>query len=310
MDTQAVVLDAPKRLSVRTIGLRDRGPDDVVVDVDFSGVSTGTERLLWSGRMPAFPGMGYPLVPGYESVGRVVDAGENARRRIGETVFVPGASCFSDARGLFGGAARTIISPQSRVVAIDPSLQDRGVLLALAATARHALADWDPPELIIGHGVLGRLLARLTLLKGARAPVVWETNPLRQPGAAGYSVIHPEADDRRDYGVIFDASGDVSVLDSAVQRLRRGGEIVLVGFYDRPLSIAFPPAFAKEARFRIAAEWSPDDLIAVWSLLEMQHLQLDGLITHTRTVAEAVSAYESAFNDADCLKMVIDWRAC
>jgi 3-hydroxyethyl bacteriochlorophyllide a dehydrogenase len=28
--------------------------------------------------MPSFPGMGYPLVPGYESVGRIVDAGADA----------------------------------------------------------------------------------------------------------------------------------------------------------------------------------------------------------------------------------------
>ena len=42
--------------------------DEIVVDVEFSGISTGTERLLWDGRMPPFPGMGYPLVPGYESV--------------------------------------------------------------------------------------------------------------------------------------------------------------------------------------------------------------------------------------------------
>ena len=47
----------------------------MLVEVDYSGISTGTEKLLFNGRMPAFPGMGYPLVPGYESVGRIVDAG-------------------------------------------------------------------------------------------------------------------------------------------------------------------------------------------------------------------------------------------
>jgi 2-desacetyl-2-hydroxyethyl bacteriochlorophyllide A dehydrogenase len=45
--------------------------------------------------MPTFPGMGYPLVPGYESVGRVVAAGPKARLRVGERVFVPGAQAAS-----------------------------------------------------------------------------------------------------------------------------------------------------------------------------------------------------------------------
>ena len=59
-------------------------------------VSTGTEKLLYTGRMPAFPGMGYPLVPGYESVGRVVEAGPHSGLRVGQGVYVPGARCYGD----------------------------------------------------------------------------------------------------------------------------------------------------------------------------------------------------------------------
>ena len=159
METLAVVLEAPEKLSLKTLELRDAGRDDVIVDVHFSGISTGTERLLWSGRMPPFPGMGYPLVPGYESVGRVVDAGADAKDRIGQTVFIPGSTGFIGARGLFGGAAQRLIAPSARVIPIQESLASQGVLIALAATARHAIADGAlPPELIIGHGVLGVIL--------------------------------------------------------------------------------------------------------------------------------------------------------
>ncbi|WP_373928646.1 alcohol dehydrogenase catalytic domain-containing protein [Sphingomonas aerolata] len=103
MDALAVILEAPERLALRTLSLTPMGDADLCVEIDWSGISTGTERLLWSGRMPEFPGMGYPLVPGYESVGRIVDAGVEARARIGEYVFVPGANCYRQARGLFGG---------------------------------------------------------------------------------------------------------------------------------------------------------------------------------------------------------------
>jgi 3-hydroxyethyl bacteriochlorophyllide a dehydrogenase len=75
MNSLAVVMQEPERLSLSRLELQPPGADDIVVDVEWSGISTGTERLLWTGRMPAFPGMGYPLVPGYESVGRVVQAG-------------------------------------------------------------------------------------------------------------------------------------------------------------------------------------------------------------------------------------------
>ena len=306
MNAVAVILESPERLSMRSLALNPVGAADVVVQVDWSGISSGTEKLLWTGRMPPFPGLGYPLVPGYESVGRIIDAGSDARARIGEWVFVPGATCYRDARGLFGGTARTVVIPSARAVPIDAALGREGILIALAATAYHAIAGGDAPDLIVGHGILGRLLARLTIARGAPAPTVWETNAGRRDGA-GYAVTDPQADERRDYRNIFDASGAPDMLDVLIPRLGRGGEIVLAGFYDR-LSFSFPPAFMREARLRVAAEFTPDDVAATAALIAIGALKLDGLISHTRPAAEAEEAYPQAFTDPDCLKMVLDWR--
>ena len=71
LNTLAVVLQEPHRLVLRELTLDAPGDADVIVDMEWTGISTGTERLLWSGTMPAFPGFGYPLVPGYEAVGRI-----------------------------------------------------------------------------------------------------------------------------------------------------------------------------------------------------------------------------------------------
>jgi bacteriochlorophyllide a dehydrogenase len=308
MQTLAVVMDAPERLSLQHLELCALGENDVLVEVEYSGISTGTERLLWTGRMPPFPGMGYPLVPGYESVGRVIDAGANARIRMGERVFAPGASCYKGARGLFGGAARRVIIPASRAIPVSESLIEKGVLIALAATARHAIAGGKVPDLIIGHGVLGRLLARLAVAAGGNPPVVWETNHARHGGAAGYHVVHPEDDDCRHYTSIYDVSGDSALLDTLIARMGKGGEIVLAGFYDQMLSFSFAPAFMREARIRVAAEWTPEDLVATTKLIEARTLSLDDLITHCQSAKEAATAYPIAFADADCLKMILDWR--
>lgn len=308
VDTVAVLLEAPERLVLSRLDLTPPGEEDIVVDVEWSGISTGTERLLWSGRMPPFPGMGYPLVPGYESVGRVASAGAASKRRVGERVFVPGAKCFGPVRGLFGGAASRLVVSGARAVPIDEALGEDGVLMALAGTAQHAIAA-ELPELIIGHGVLGRLVARLVVAAGG-APTVWETNPARADGAMGYQVVAPENDARCDYRSICDVSGDSGLLDTLVQRLAPGGEIVLAGFYSAPLSFSFPPAFMREARFRVAAEWREPDLIAVRDLLDAGRLSFEGLITHRRDATAAPDAYRTAFNDPACLKMILDWRAC
>ena len=316
MNTTAIVLEQPEHLMLSCLDLTPPADDDVVVDIEYSGISTGTEKLLWNGRMPTFPGMGYPLVPGYESVGRIVEAGPRATHRVGERVFVPGARCYGEVRGLFGGAASRVVVSDARVTPVSDTLGNSSVLAALAATAYHAVSGAGKrnpiiaPELIVGHGVLGRLLARMVVAAGFAPPTVWETNPVRTAGAEGYPVIKPEEDSRRDYHAIYDVSGDARILDSLVARLAPGGEIVLAGFYTEPLNFAFAPAFMREAQIRCAAEFKKPDLLAVKELAGSGVLSPHGLVTRHAEPMQAGAAYRTAFDDPGCLKMVLDWRHC
>ena len=308
MQALAIVFQAPQQLRVLDLELPKLGAGDIEVQVEYSGISTGTERLLWDGTMPAFPGMGYPLVPGYESVGRVVNKGTDVDLPLDTRVFVPGAQCFTGVQNLFGGSASRLVVQAARTVAVQESLGAQSVLMALAATAQHALAGGAPPDLIIGHGVMGRLLARLTLAAGHPAPTVWELNPARQNGGEGYAVCSPLEDARRDYRAIYDVSGDSDILDKAIARQAPGGEVILAGFYKQSLSFAFAPAFMRETRIRIAAQWKPEDLLKVAALAHDGQLSLRDLITHTGLPAKAEAAYQTAFGDADCLKMILDWN--
>lgn len=308
MDTVAVVLEQPGKLALRTVTLQDPGADDIVVDAVWSGISSGTERLLWAGRMPHFPGMGYPLVPGYETVARVRQGARGFAE--GDLVFVPGANCYKDVKGLFGGAAARIVLPAARAVKLEGISDESGILIALAATAHHAVTGGAAlPQLVVGHGLLGRLIARVTMALGGEAPTVWETQAARRDGAAGYDVITPSSDTRRDYATICDASGASGLLDTLVPHLRKQGEITLAGFYEEPLSFTFPPAFMREAKIRISAEFTKPDMEAVKALVADGRLTLSGLITHHAAATTAAEAYEQAFTDPACIKMALDWSA-
>ena len=241
METKAVVMTGPKKLSLEALKVREPNKDEVVVEIKYSGISSGTEKLFWSGQMPHFPGMGYPLVPGYESVGEIVSAATDTGFKTGDYVFVPGANCFGEIRGLFGGTAKTLVTSAERIIKIDSSMKEQGALFALAATARHAIAGFgnELPDLIVGHGVLGRLLARLTIAAGGKPPTVWELNDDRIGDATEYSVIHPDKDIRKNYKSIYDVSGDSSIVDNLVARIEKGGEIVLAGFYPGNINFAF-----------------------------------------------------------------------
>jgi bacteriochlorophyllide a dehydrogenase len=163
MNDLAVVLSSPKSLA--ELELTPPADDDVVVDIEWSGISTGTERCC--GRAHAgLPGMGYPLVPGYESVGRVVQAGAGAGLQVGEhglrarrQLLRRGARPVRRRGVAPGGARRTRGAGRRRA----------GRAARAAGAGRHGLPRGVrrrprepivPPDLIVGHGVLGRLLAR------------------------------------------------------------------------------------------------------------------------------------------------------
>jgi len=265
--------------------------------------------------MPPFPGLSYPLVPGYETVGTVAQMGaEVTGLSLGDLVFLPGSYAFQGVQNIFGGSGSRLVVPHERAVKLDAALGVKGVLLALAATAHHVFTvgrEGLPlayPDLIIGHGIMGRLLARMVVAAGKPAPVVWETQAVRQSGALGYGVIHPDDDARKDYRCICDVSGDSGILNRVIPKMAAGGEVVLAGFYKQDLSFSYAMAFMREASIRVAAQWKKHDLDAVVAMFHNGSLPLEGLITHFETPQRAQQAYEVAFGNPQCLKMVIDWR--
>ena len=328
LSSNAIVFRQPGSLAVQTVNLTPATEDDLVIDVLSSGISTGTEKMLWNGTMPAFPGLAYPLVPGYEAVGVIRRAGSNCSLNEGETVFVPGASCYQgDLRGLFGASASTLVVPESRVMPVGGLPNNQATLLALAATAMHILTyrvrQLQPgenlhisdivssvPQLIVGHGVLGRLLARICVAAGADAPLVCELDALRQQGAIGYDVVSPDAVALSQLAHVVDVSGSCGDhFNRLIAKLGKGGRLTLGGFYSEPVTFDFAPAFMREATIGIAAEWVPDDLSLVLALLQAGVLNFDGLVTHELPINKAQEAYSQAFDDPACLKMIINWSA-
>lgn len=330
LSSNAVVFEKPGQLTLRSLSIKTPEKNEIVIDVEATGISTGTEKLLWNGSMPAFPGLSYPLVPGYEAVGLVSSIGEDGAGplQIGDRVFVPGANCYhDDVRGLFGASASRLVVPAARVVPTDKLPAEQATLLALAATAMHILtrsircntgkqelklSEIIPcvPQLIVGHGVLGRLLARLVVALGAQAPTVWENNPARQSGAEAYEVISPVDDNGASRTHIVDVSGSCGDhFNQLIANLSKGGCLTLGGFYNEPVNFNFAPAFMREISVSIAAEWVPDDLQLVMSLVRSGTLSLDGLVTDQYLHTQANQAYTRAFNDPDCLKMILNWSA-
>jgi bacteriochlorophyllide a dehydrogenase len=313
--TRAIVISEPQRLELREVQLTPPGPEDVAVCTLYTSISAGTERMLLAGRMP-HPMLAFPVIPGYETVGRVVGLGPDVPPALeGQLVYVGGARCFEGVNPAWGGQAAVLHADHRRVVPLDGIAPRSGVLLALAATALHGidlLGDVAGKRvLVLGQGPVGQLAARIARGRGAWVAVADRT-PARLTRATADLVVNAAETSLADalggpVDALVEASGSMEALAGALAHLANESAVLLLGYYDE-LRLPYMPLFLKQARLLTAREWAPGDLQRCRDMLASGALDVSGLITHSFALEHFQEAYRVALHEPECLKLVIEWE--
>ena len=312
--TAAVVISAPGEVGLQTVTLKTPGPNDVVIQTAYTSISSGTERMLLAGQMP-HPMLQLPVVPGYETVGRVVATGANVDVSWQDRwVYVGGALCYEGVNAAWGGQAALLFTDVERVVALNDLDPRQGLLLALAATARHGVDQVQPTAeqrvLVLGQGPVGQLAARFARQTGAWVAVADRVESRLAKSVADQIVnaaeqslvetVNPKVN------VIIEATGSMEVLTAALPLLANGGTILLLGYY-QTLQLPYMALFLKEARLLTAKEWAPGDLVRCRNAIQAGTVEVASLLTHQLPITDVAQAYTVALKDPDCLKLVLDW---
>lgn len=230
---RAFWVTSPGRGEIRPVALGDPGPDDVVVRTLFSGISRGTESLVFRGGVPAdqytvmrapfqdgeFPA---PVKYGYLSVG-IVERGDPAL--VGRTVFC-----------LYPHQTAYVVPVSAVALVPDAVPPRRAVLAGMVETAVNAL--WDAAPLIgdriavVGAGTLGCCVARIARgIPGADITLV-DVDRSKADIARGLQVAFREpasAPGARD--LVFHTSSTGAGLQSAVDLLAPEGRVVELSWY-------------------------------------------------------------------------------
>jgi 2-desacetyl-2-hydroxyethyl bacteriochlorophyllide A dehydrogenase len=292
---------------------RTPGPNEVVVRARASGVSQGTELLLYRGEGPERfdPSLGgdpaaptYPRRYGYAWVGEVIAKGPHARFGEGTRVFA--LAPHGDEHVLDSALVRPLPEDFSATRAVLAANLETAVTCAWDANV--GLGD---DAVVLGGGVVGILTAWLLARSGATVTLVERSEKRR---AAARALVRsamiesdPEPDGTAD--VVIEATGDPATLDAAVAWARPEGRIVVASFYGaRRAPIDLGDAFHRrrlELRAsqvssippRLRERWTPGRRwLLVLSLLHER--ALDALIT-TVPFADAPSLYATLDTDAD-----------
>src|SRR6476619_2209871 len=90
--TEAIVVPQPHELTFQAVKLRPLGQDEVLVKTKYTSISAGTERMLLAGQLVQMAGLPFPCIPGYETVGEVIEVGPDVPEGfIGQMVFIGGS---------------------------------------------------------------------------------------------------------------------------------------------------------------------------------------------------------------------------
>jgi threonine dehydrogenase-like Zn-dependent dehydrogenase len=245
-DAHAFWLREPGVGEIRPAPLREPGPGDVLVRTLRSGVSRGTETLVFRGGVPVsqyaamrapfqdgdFPG---PVKYGYLSVG-VVEQGPPQLR--GRTVFC-----------LYPHQTAYVVPAQAVVVVPDDVPPARAVLAGTVETAVNALWDGGPllgdRITVVGAGMVGCSVARLlTRIPGVQVTLV-DIDAARADVAAALGVgfaLPADAGDGRD--LVVHTSATSAGLQQSLDLLAPEGTVIDLSWYgDAEIRLSLGGAF-------------------------------------------------------------------
>ncbi len=172
---KAITYTAVNTVEVREYTLGDVGPTDIVVKTRYTMVSSGTELRLLGGHYGAKDK--YPFVPGYSSVGEVIDVGSDAVGfRVGDRVSCRNSKPLPGVNAMWGGQASVQVhatTGEDRPVLLPAGAEFLDYVTAeiSAISLRGVLAaDPKPGEtaVVLGQGLIGAFSAAWLNARGCR----------------------------------------------------------------------------------------------------------------------------------------------
>jgi len=314
---QAVWFPAARSVELRREYVAPPAEGELRVRTIVSGISHGTERLVFRGEVPAelpldLPTLqgsyGFPIKYGYAAVGRVLDIGPHV------TSHAPGDLVFA-------------LHPHQTVFRIPAALATRlpdgldplaGVFTANLETAVNIAWDAAPrlgeTAVVFGQGIVGLLAAQTLRLAGARRVFAVEPSPFRRELAlrVGVDAAFAPGDDlgtqllRANRGrrpdLALEVSGTATALQAAIDCVADEGTVVVASWYGtKPLPLLLGGRFHRgRIRLRSSQVGRLDPALAPrWDHARRMEAVLDllpqlrpgDLVTHRLAFEKAAQAY-------------------
>ncbi len=334
---KAALIPAPHRVAVVEVEPRPLTATDVRVAIRACGIC-GSDLHTFEGRHPF---VSYPVYPGHELSGTVVDTGRDVPRTwVGQRVSIEPSlvcwECDNCRSGRYnicerlrvmgfqapGGMGEEFVVPVDRPMALPAAMTDeQGGCVEPVAVAVHAarlcrsLVDRD--VLVLGAGTIGLLVAQIARARGARRVVLTDQLAARRalaarldlvavpPPANGPGALLTEGFAGRRPDVAFECVGVGATLRQAIEVVRKGGDAVVVGVFGQDAIIPAGLIQDRELQIKGSLMYTRPDFEEAVRLIAERQVQVDPLISHRIRLQAAEDAFARARNQAESLKVLV-----
>lgn len=313
---------------------------EALIKVKYAGIC-GSDLHVYHG---AHPTAKFPVVPGHEFVGEVVELGEDASTDIkpGEIVVAqPFSSCgvceacitgndnVCQSLKLLGAHMNGCFAEYVAIPAKKMYRIPEGVDLKLAALAEPlAVAVHDvrrsglkvgQSTLIIGGGPIGIFIAIVAQLAGAQV-YISEVSDFRLDFAKnmGFKTLNPthaDFDQRvveitkgKGFDVVFEVSGSKAGIASMTKLVKISGTVMVVGMASDKFPVDTTSVFLKQVKLLGVRIHSQEAFAAAVDILADGKLnsQLTQLISKTYSLNDVEEAYRYVLSNTDYFKVLIE----
>ncbi|RSH76594.1 N-terminal acetyltransferase A complex catalytic subunit ard1 [Apiotrichum porosum] len=336
---KALVYDEPRKFSVKQVPIPQINDDEILLKILICGFC-GTDGHIHEGDFnPKFP-----LIPGHEGVGTVVEMGKNVEGfKIGDRVAADvGTNCGHchycrrgepllctnfEAAGvrLDGAFAEYIKYPFSKCSVITKLSDEDATLLEPASCAVHGMDKLKMPFgskcLLIGAGPTGLILAQLMKIGGASSVTIAANAGLkmdlaRKIGAADHYIdldrtnatsqwAQIKKDNPYGFDVVAECTGVESIINDSINYVARGGTLLVYGVYEDDARVKWSPSQIFGNELRIIGSFSQVYCFPrAVELLESGKVNVKGMVTDVYTIDQWQEALDK-MNSRKALKIAI-----
>lgn len=314
--TLELYLEGPNSISLKEMkSLQAVKEHEVKIRVIYGGIC-GSDLRVYKGLINYAK---YPIRPGHEVLGTVIEAGTYATQQVGTKVVVfPNTFCGDcefcnegktnickhkeplgvSVDGVF--AQEVIVDTKYAVPVPDWMPDERAVLVEPFAVTVHAMKKAEIRKgksvAVVGCGTEGLLAIAMALNLGATVTVI-DVNPVKLEIAKRLGIVttlQPQEVGIATFDVVIEAAGVKAAIEQAVQMVKPGGAMIALGITGEPVKVIPTHIVRNEISILGSIIYTKQDFQDAIILLSDPSFNIDPIVSKT----VPLTRFQDAFDDA------------